>query len=62
MPVSTSKEQLIRELTKDVANIVISAVEALESGCSTAYARNQLREMSRRLQMLEQEYRGGCSW
>ena len=51
-----------KQLKSEVVEIIDSAIRALEAGQSTALARNQLREVSRRLTELELEYRGGCSW
>jgi len=56
---AVSKE---RELEREATRIISEAIRALEKGQSTAYARSQLRELSRRLTELEFEYRGGCSW
>jgi hypothetical protein len=57
-----AKEQIAKDLTKEVTNIITDAVSALEKGQSTNYARLQLREVERKLQALEWEYKGGCSW
>jgi len=57
-----SKDEVVKRLTQEVTDIIIDAVEALEQGQSTAYARSRLREISRRLTELEFEFRGGCSW
>lgn len=56
------KELIAKELTQEVTEIVSCAIQALEKGQSTAYARSQLREVVRKLLELEFEYRGGCSW
>jgi hypothetical protein len=56
------RDQIVKELTQEVTEIVWNAVQALEAGQSTALARLQLKEVCRRLSALEWEYRGGCNW
>jgi group I intron endonuclease len=60
--VAMTKEAIVKELTREVTAIIAVAVQALEKGQSTTYARSQLKEVERRLKLLEFEYRGGCSW
>lgn len=57
-----SREQAVKELKDEVTEIITGAVQALERGQTTSYARSRLREVERRLTELEFEYRGGCSW
>ena len=56
------KDQITEALVQEVTEIIVAAIQALEKGQSTAYARTQLKEVARRLQELEFEFRGGCSW
>jgi hypothetical protein len=57
-----SEKPIARELREKVADIIEDAIRALEAGQSTALARSQLREVSRKLSELEFEYKGGCYW
>ena len=61
MAVAT-KEQFEKSLKLEVADIIEDAVKALKAGQSTAYARSRLKEINRRLQELEFEFKGGCVW
>jgi group I intron endonuclease len=57
-----TKDQIQRQLQIQVKDIIDDAVRALEQNQSTRLARSQLREIERRLKLLEFEFKGGCSW
>lgn len=55
-------EEIRKELQREAKDAVNDAMRALENGQSTDYAQSRLKEIGNRLRLLEDEYRGGCSW
>lgn len=55
-------KQIFIALSTEVLEIIDGAMRALESGQTTELARSQLKEVCKRLQAIELEYRGSCSW
>jgi hypothetical protein len=55
-------EQVRKELDGEVRQIIADALRSLEQGQSLQYAQARLREIGKRLQSLEIEFRGGCTW
>lgn len=49
-------------LSEEALRIIDDAKRALEAGQSTALARSELQELSRKLAELEDEFEGYCRW